>query len=260
MELLRIVNTSLRSQAFDVLKGVLKARGMTYAELARQMEVSEPTVKRLFVERDCKFSRLESICQLLDLSISEVLDIADRADEPVLTLSHEVEQALAESPALFHFYLLLRDEMSATEIASVHGLDDADLHLYARDLERLGLVKTGAMGRVTPCSSAPLQLASNGPLQRQLAEINLEFVRRSIAQAAAGPLAHVTISRRMRPETARLLEEDLKAMLTRIAKLARQDQLSSAQHELTAYKWSFAHGAASFASLLTIGPHPAKRC
>lgn len=231
---------------------------MTYVDLAERMNVSEPTVKRLFVDRDCKFSRLESICQLLDLSLTEVLEIADRTEEPVLCLSHEVEQALANSPALFHFYLLVRDDMPSSEIAAINGLEEADLHLYARDLERLGMVTIGAMGQILPSSTAPLQLSADGPLQQLHAELNIEFLRHCIEDAVDTPGSYVTISRRMRPATAQLLEDDVKSMVTRIAKLARQDRLTSKPDELTAFKWSFAHRAASFASLFSIGPHPAK--
>lgn len=231
---------------------------MTYADLAGRMAVSEPTIKRLFIERDCKFSRLESICHLLDLSVSEVLEIAEREEEPVLTLSRETEQALANAPALFHVYLLLRDDMPPAEIASVYGLEETDLHLYVRDLERLGMVSMGVNGQVSPTSTAPLQLSADGPLQQRHAELNIEFLRHCIQDAVETPEAYVTISRRMRPATAQLLEEDTKAMVTRIARLARQDRLISMPGELTAFKWSFAYRAASFTSLFSIGPHPAK--
>ncbi len=253
------MNKTLRSHAFDVLKRVLKTRRMTYADLAERMGVSEPTVKRLFVERDCKFSRLESICHLLDLSISEVLDIADRAEEPVLQFSREVEQVLADTPALFHFFLLLRDEMTADEIASIYGLDDADLHLYARDLERLGLVTIGPAGQVAPDSSGPIRLSADGPLHTVHARLNIDFLKRAITEAIENPQAYVTLSRRMRPETARLLEQDVAAMCERITKLARQDKLTSTPDELQSFKWCFAQGAASFTTLFNIGPHPAKR-
>ena len=252
------MNRSIRSSAFDVIKTVLKARGMTYADLAAQMGISEPTVKRLFVERDCKFSRLESLCQLLDLSISELLDIADRTEDSVLVLSRDVEQALADSPSLFFFYLLLRDEMTPGQICTLYGLDAVDLHLYLRDLERLNLVETDSMGNVTLRSKAPVRFSASGPLHHLGAAINIEFLKLTINDSVENPEAYVTISRRMRPDTARLLDEDIRSMVSRIAKLARQDRLSSAESELVAHKWAFANRSASFTDLLSIESHPDK--
>ena len=42
---------------FDALKMHLKARGMTYADVARALKVSEPTVKRIFAGRNCTLKR-----------------------------------------------------------------------------------------------------------------------------------------------------------------------------------------------------------
>ena len=39
------------SFVFEGLKAHLKARGMTYADVARALKVSEPTIKRIFATR-----------------------------------------------------------------------------------------------------------------------------------------------------------------------------------------------------------------
>jgi transcriptional regulator with XRE-family HTH domain len=48
----------MNSLIFEALKRTLKAKGVTYRELAERMGVSEPTVKRIFHERNCKLDRL----------------------------------------------------------------------------------------------------------------------------------------------------------------------------------------------------------
>lgn len=247
------------SSSFDVLKGVLKTRGMTYADLAERLDVSEPTIKRLFVEHDCKLSRLISICQILDLTVSELLEIADRTDDSVLTFSNEVERALADSPALFYFFLLLRDDLTPEAIGSIYSLESSDLHLYCRDLEKLGLLELSTSGSVTLLSQAPIRLSPDGPLQGLYKAVNSEFLKRAMDDSVDSPEAYVTISRRMRPESARLLVDDVQAMVSRIGKLARQDRLSNVEDELVTYKWAIASGRASFTTLFAIGPHSGKR-
>lgn len=251
-------NTVLR-RSFDVLRRVLKTRGMTYADLANRLDVSEPTIKRLFVERDCKLSRLTSICQILDLSVSELLEIADRSDNSVLALSNEVEQALADSPPLFYFFLLLRDHLTPEAIGAIYSLEPSDLHLYCRDLENLGLLELSTNGTVTLLSEAPICLSLGGPLQGLYKAVNAEFLNRAMDEAVERPDAYVTISRRMRPESATLANEDVQAMVSRIRKLAKQDRLSYTEDELVTYKWAIACGRASFTTLFDIGPHKAKR-
>ena len=56
----------------ETLKKVLKARGMTYAELARALKLSTPTVKRLFSERSFTLERLEEILRVLETDFYEV--------------------------------------------------------------------------------------------------------------------------------------------------------------------------------------------
>ena len=52
----------------ETLKKVLKARSMTYADLAGALRVSTPTVKRLFSRRTFTLERLEEILKLLDMN------------------------------------------------------------------------------------------------------------------------------------------------------------------------------------------------
>jgi transcriptional regulator with XRE-family HTH domain len=48
----------------DVLKRELRARGVTYAQVARKLRLSEASIKRMFSKRDFTLKRLDEICQL----------------------------------------------------------------------------------------------------------------------------------------------------------------------------------------------------
>ncbi|TIU85390.1 MAG: helix-turn-helix transcriptional regulator, partial [Mesorhizobium sp.] len=58
---------------FEALKRTLKAKGLTYRTLAERMGVSEPTVKRIFHEKNCKLDRLMEICVAADVELENVL-------------------------------------------------------------------------------------------------------------------------------------------------------------------------------------------
>ncbi len=45
---------------FDGLRMHLRARGLTYAHVARALKISEATVKRIFATRNCTLDRLDS--------------------------------------------------------------------------------------------------------------------------------------------------------------------------------------------------------
>ena len=55
------------------LKKALKAHGLTYLKIAEALELSEASVKRLFAEQTISLQRLEQICQLMEMEISDLV-------------------------------------------------------------------------------------------------------------------------------------------------------------------------------------------
>src|SRR6476469_3791249 len=47
----------------DALKRVLRAKGVTYAKLAKGLKLSEASVKRIFADRSFTLERLDRICE-----------------------------------------------------------------------------------------------------------------------------------------------------------------------------------------------------
>lgn len=90
------------------LKAIMKSRQVTYRDLARQIRLSEASVKRIFSRSTLTLARLDEICKALEVSMSEVVRLAGEqsADTPEL-LTLEQENALAADPKLLTcFYLL----------------------------------------------------------------------------------------------------------------------------------------------------------
>ena len=55
---------SQTDQLLDALKRVLRERGLTYADAAGALELSEASVKRLFSQRQFTLERVERLCEL----------------------------------------------------------------------------------------------------------------------------------------------------------------------------------------------------
>ena len=124
----------------ETLKKVLKARGMTYAELARALRVSTPTVKRLFSQRTFTLERLEEILKVIELDFYELARMSHgRRDGPV-ELSLEQEAALAKDARLFSVFWLLCNEWRFDEIVAEFRLGAAQITAYFARLERLRLI------------------------------------------------------------------------------------------------------------------------
>lgn len=244
----------MRGDVFKVLQDALRARRMTYADLAEIMCVSEPTIKRIFAARDCKLSRIIEICEALDLSLSDVTDNAARQRAEAITLPMGTEVSLAADPPLFYFLILLRDLRAPDYIAGLMDLSPDQLHAMGMALERLGLAEVDAGNKIRLVSHAPIRFRPNGPLLPLLREINLRFLAKGVTHPVTSADHFFTISRRMRIETAQDIRRDIEALTEKIAELARQDQLVAREDQLKPFKISGFWGQVDFAGLMKPTP------
>jgi transcriptional regulator with XRE-family HTH domain len=84
----------------DALKRLLKAQGITYAQVAAGLGLSEAGVKRMFSRGDFTLQRLEDVCRIARVDLGELARAA--ADEPkgLAQLSIEQERELVSDPRL----------------------------------------------------------------------------------------------------------------------------------------------------------------
>ena len=83
------------------LKRGLRARGFTYAMLARRISLSEPSVKRILSRGSLSLPRLERICEASGISMEELVrPVSGTPAETSSTLSAAQETALAADPQL----------------------------------------------------------------------------------------------------------------------------------------------------------------
>jgi DNA-binding Xre family transcriptional regulator len=78
------------SQLVSALKKFLRAKGVTYRDVATALELSEASVKRIFANKSFSLLRLDQICQFLEISIYELTRLAAQGDQrQISTLSIE---------------------------------------------------------------------------------------------------------------------------------------------------------------------------
>ena len=70
---------ALAAELLEQLKIELKQSGLTYRDVADSLSISDSSVKRLFRERDMSLTRLESICELVNLDIRILTERCDQA-------------------------------------------------------------------------------------------------------------------------------------------------------------------------------------
>jgi len=100
---------SARTGAFERYQGALRARKVTYRELAQSIVVSEATIKRDLSRGGFSLLRLDEICSSLGLTLNDLTQRPEAA-EVITELSDSQERALVSDPkVLLVTYLLVND-------------------------------------------------------------------------------------------------------------------------------------------------------
>ena len=113
------------TKLLNTLKKYLKAKNITYRELAKALDLSEASVKRLFSEQSFSLKRLEEICKILDLEfydLARMSKLNDAQDSNPLTTEQEME--LANNPKLLTILYLLISGWSTSLIRAEYEISD----------------------------------------------------------------------------------------------------------------------------------------
>lgn len=157
---------SQASQLIDLLKGALRERGQTYADLARGLKLSESTVKRLFSKRRLSLERLEQVCGHLDIAISDLLETAAASRARVTELTETQEQALVADPKLLLVGLLVLSHWRAEQIVATYRITQPEVIKHLAALDALGIIDLLPGNRVKLHLARDFSWRKGGPLHR----------------------------------------------------------------------------------------------
>ncbi len=155
-----------RSRFVEALKKSVRARGLTYAELARRLGLSEPSVKRMFSRGTFTLARIEQVLRVLELELYDVARMSRgrRAGPAELTLEQEV--ALARDERLLSVFWLVLNDWTFAEILDEFSITRAQLTLAFARLARVGLIDWGAGERARLKVARDFTWRAGGPVKK----------------------------------------------------------------------------------------------
>jgi len=166
------------------MKRALRERGLTYASVARQLSLSVPSVKRLFARGDFSLARLERICELLQLSLREVLERAAERGAPTNQLTIAQEREIVADPKLFLLTWLLLNRVSPEDITRLYRFGEREIVRWLIRLDRLRVIELQPGNRVRLLVSRRFSWRPGGPVQRYIHEKLLrEFLASAFVRA-----------------------------------------------------------------------------
>jgi len=161
----------------DALKRTLKAKGLTYADIARGLAISEASVKRIFSRGDFTLQRLEQVCRLARIDFVELAAAAGEDTQGVAELSEAQEHEIVSDPALLLVAWCAVNNWTFEQIVATYDLSHAECIRCLTRLDRIRIIELLPGNRIRPLVSRTFSWRTDGPIQRFFrARIEAEYL------------------------------------------------------------------------------------
>lgn len=166
------------------LKKSLKRQNTSYAELARQLNVPESTLKKWFNAKDGSFNRIDMICEAMGLSIFGVIRNAEEQNVQTFTFSDPQQKYFLKDKEAFAIYwLIVYERLSTTQVMEKLGVEKSVLNKALLRLDKIGLVQLGADDNLRIPKMRPIRWKFEG-------DFMIELLREWVTDVFADNLAN----------------------------------------------------------------------
>ena len=147
------------------LKRELKRRGITYRTLAGQLGLSESAVKHMFASGSFSLKRLDELCAVLELDLSDIVNIAADREARIEELPPELERELVSDIRLLCVAYCLVSYWSVDEILAKYAFSETEIVQLLARLDRMKLIELQPGNRVRLLISKNFRWQENGAIE-----------------------------------------------------------------------------------------------
>lgn len=122
------------------LKRALKSNGLTYADVAAGLKMSEANVKRMFALERFTLERLEEVCRLMQMELSDLFQLYEAGRQRITQLTKEQEKELVADTRLLLVAVCVRNNLEFDEIVSNYQISETECIRYLAKLDRLKVI------------------------------------------------------------------------------------------------------------------------
>ncbi|WP_457418182.1 helix-turn-helix domain-containing protein [Roseateles sp. P5_E7] len=149
----------------SLIKAELKSQGLSYAELAQALELSESSVKRMLAPGgEMPLSRVDEICRVLKLEFAELAGRLASQSPAQRQLSLEQEKAVVADPKLLLVAICCLSLWALEDVLARYRLSEADAVAALVKLDRLGVIELRAHNRYKLKVAKTLRWRPQGPV------------------------------------------------------------------------------------------------
>ena len=148
------------------LKAQLKAHRKTYEDIAAHLQLSHASIKRLFSEGNISLPRLESICDMLNITMADLMLSLNIENKKIDNLSLLQEQVIADDLPLLLFTVCIINGFTLEEILQEYALTEHECIRKLAKLDKLEIIELLPGNRFKLKISPYFSWLPDGPIQR----------------------------------------------------------------------------------------------
>ncbi len=150
-----------------LIKAELKAQGLSYAELAGGLDLSESAVKRMLAPGgEMPLSRVDEICRVLGVEFAELAARLSQQGPVLRELSLAQETAVVADPRLLLVAICCLSHWALEDVLARYRLTEADAVAALAQLDRLGVIELRPHNRYKLKVAKTLRWRPQGPVMR----------------------------------------------------------------------------------------------
>ena len=154
---------STTQDLITALKAELKAAGITYADLARELGMAESSIKRVFAKADMPLSRIDEVLRVLKMDFADLARQVADAQPLRRELTHEQEAAVVADRKLLLVAICALSQWTFEQIVATYTLSEAECVKCLLQLDKLGFIELRPLNRYRLKVAKGFRWRPNGP-------------------------------------------------------------------------------------------------
>lgn len=159
----------------DAMRAHLKARDLTYKDLAAGISLSEVSIKRLFASGDCTLDRLGQICDFLQIELADLFKSSPKKRKLIAKLTHAQETELAHNKALLMVAVCALNLWSVKDMWAHLKLTRGQIAALLRRLNEIGFLELQSSQQYRLLVANNFAWIIGGPIMHMVQGVSHEF-------------------------------------------------------------------------------------
>ena len=152
-------------QIVERLKIELRAQGINYRQLAQELELSESTIKHMFSTKNFSLKRLDVICELLGMELTDLVQKYEASAPKLEQLTLENEKKLISDATLLMVAYCISNRWTVEEILAEYRITEPECIRCLVQLDRMKMIELLPNNKVRLITSPNFRWHPNGPIE-----------------------------------------------------------------------------------------------